>query len=71
MGIFRYLTYIIASLAGFISIPVQAADPVEWTAHVNMLDNENGTVVFNAFIKPGWHLSGIRATSHVSVRAVC
>ncbi|MBD5200259.1 MAG: thiol:disulfide interchange protein [Bacteroidales bacterium] len=58
MGIFRYLTYIIASLTGFISIPVQAADPVEWTAHVNMLDNENGTVVFNAFIKPGWHLYG-------------
>ena len=59
MNLLRFLSYISIVLAGLISFPAQASDPVVWTAHLDMHDDVSGTVVFNAVIEPGWHMYGL------------
>lgn len=56
---YRYISLIIAIVLSMAVMSSRAADPVEWSAHVDMTAPNQGNVVFNARISQGWHLYGL------------
>lgn len=42
-----------------IGLHAQIIDPIEWSASLDMKNNDNGSIILDAYIDKGWHLYGL------------
>lgn len=55
----KKLLFIIALIASFNSAVCQIIDPIEWSAAIEMKNNDEGEIILDAYIDKGWHLYGL------------
>lgn len=56
----RIMTVIALALIAMAINAAQAANPVQWTAKVEMTGADQGVVVLSASIEDGWHMYGLQ-----------